>query len=264
MLQETHDFADYVVRQGDGKLTTLLTASSSLLTEPLFDLYGATPPMGWTPGTPVELDPTQRAGLLTQAAFLTMHAHADQTSPVHRGILVRENLLCQILPSPPADVNNVAPSPTPSTTTRERLEQHVADPSCAGCHVLIDPIGLGFENYDPIGAYRTYDGPREVDAVGEVNGAGDDVAGTFNGAVELSSKLAQSAQVKECLTKQWFRFATGRMESNDDACTLQRLQESFKASDGNVRQLIVDLVTSDAFTYVRTLGTQDELTQEQL
>lgn len=259
LRQETRSFADYVVRSGDGTLQTLLTSNVAFLSDPLFAFYGASKPADWQLGDATLLNEVERSGLLTRGAFLAMHAHPNQTSPVHRGIAVRENLLCQILPSPPATVNNVAPEPTPTTTTRQRLAQHQADPSCANCHVLIDQVGLGFEHYDATGVYRDVDGPLPVDAVGEVISGGTEASGTFDGAVELSQKLASSSAVADCVTSQWFRFALGRMESEDDACTLERLRTNFSAGGKNVRTLLSQLVQSYAFTHVRTLGTADEL-----
>ncbi len=254
MRAETAAFSDYVIRSGDGLLSTLFTADFSVIDGPLFDLYGVAKPSGFTPGSPTTLDPLERSGLLTQAAFLATHAHRDQTSPVHRGIIIRENLLCQPIDSPPANVNNVPPTPTPGTTTRERFAAHDSNPDCAGCHSLMDPIGLGFENYDAIGAYRTMEGDAEVDASGEIIVADADLLGTFDGAIELSHKLAGSRQVADCMANQWFRFALGRMESNDDACALQDVYEGFAASGGNVRELLARIATSDSFRHVRLIG----------
>ena len=255
LANETATFADFVVRQGDGTFGTLLTGGFSFLEGPLFELYGVSEPSGHVPGTQVALDPTERAGLLTMGAFLATHAHRDQTSPVHRGILVRENLLCQPLEPPPADMNNVAPPVSDTTSTRDRFLAHTADPTCAGCHTLIDPIGLGFENYDAIGAFRSVDAGSAVDASGEVLEAGADVAGPFNGAVELSQKLAASQQAADCVANQWFRYALGRMEATDDACSVAAIREAFDGSGKNVRALISAIVASDSFRHVRSNGT---------
>lgn len=252
MIQETADFTDYVIREGEGTLQALLTADYSFVTPALREIYGLPPAPDDAPGTAerVSLDATQRAGLLTQAAFLAKHAHPDQTSPVHRGLIVRENLLCQTIPSPPPEVNNVAPAVTESTSTRERFARHEADPTCAACHVLIDPIGLGFENYDPVGAWRTQDGPHPVDARGALSVAGS-ADGPFEGAVELAHRLASSDRVAQCVVHQWFRFSLGRMESEADACTLEALYRDFDDSEGNIRSLLKRIVTSEAFTHVR-------------
>jgi hypothetical protein len=252
MLAETSTFSDYVVRSGDGLLLTLLTSNLGFPDGALFDVYGATRPQGYSPGTPVPLNASQRAGILTQAAFLARHSHRDQTSPVHRGLIVRENLLCQMIEPPPPDVNAVPPPPSQATTTRQRFAQHSEVDACAGCHVSMDPIGLGFENYDSIGAYRTMDGLGAVDATGEIVEADADVVGPFVGALELANKLAGSRQVENCVAAQWFRFSLGRIESQNDACSIQAIREGFRASGGNIRALIAQIALSDAFRHVRS------------
>jgi len=252
MLAETSRFADSVIRQGDGSLLSLFTASYGFPEGDLFGIYGVAEPAGFTPGTRVDFDSSQRSGILTQAAFLATNAHQNQTSPVHRGIIVRENVLCQPIPSPPADANTTVPPPTEATTTRERFAQHEANAVCANCHKLMDPIGLGFENYDPIGAWRTNDGLSEVDASGEFIEVAADLTGPFEGPLELTMKLAQSKEVGACLANQWFRFALGRTESNADACSLQVINDGFEASGGNIRSLIAAIALSEAFRNVRS------------
>lgn len=259
MIDETAQFTDYVIRRGDGLLNSLFTASYSIVDGPLLDLYGVELPEGHTPGEPIDLDPTQRSGILTQAAFLATHAHHDQTSPVHRGLFVRENILCQTIPPPPPNVIPTPPPPTPGTTVRERISLHQSEASCSGCHRMMDNIGLGFESYDASGVYRSEEAGRPVDDTGELLGTGEvAVEGPFDGAIELSAKLAQSEVVQQCVTQQWFRFALGRSSSNDDTCSLQHMQDQFVASGGNVRELIVSLATSDAFRNVRLVGQSEE------
>ena len=113
---------------------------------------------------------------------------------------------------------------------------------------MLDPIGVGFEGYDAIGRYRTSENGLPLDTVGELVSAGA-ASGAFNGAVELAQRLSTSAEVRECVKKQWFRFSLGRLEGGDDACALQALAKDFEASDYNVKALLVSLVTSDAFRY---------------
>jgi len=254
MTQELSLFSDYVVLQGDGRLKTLLTSNLAFPQGGLFAIYGVAQPAGFTPGMPVTLDPTRRAGILTQAAFLTKWSHADQTSPVHRGKLVRLNLLCGFIGSPPPNVNTAPPVPTPATSTRERFAQHESDPVCASCHLLMDPIGLGFEHFDPLGAFREVDGLGPVDASGQIVKAGPDLDGSFNGAIELANRLAESAVVRDCVASQWFRFSMGRMESTNDACSIQFLRTGFSASGGNIRDLLARIVLSPAFRSVRLNG----------
>jgi hypothetical protein len=248
MQAETLAFVEDVLGNGDGRLDTLLTASYSILDGPLFDLYGVARPAGTTGPVRVELDPTRRAGLLTQASFLASHAHENQTSPVARGVAVIRNVLCDALPDPPPNVDNAPPDPAPGSTTRERFAVHENDVSCSGCHKLIDGIGLGFEAYDAVGAFRTMDGGRPVDATGNMLGAVE-INGPFDGAVDLAKKLAGTAQVQQCVARQWFRFALGRLEAGADGCSLQGMFDAFETSHHDVRQLLAAIATSDAFRY---------------
>lgn len=247
MLAETRRFAGHVVLDGDARLETLLTSSETWIDAPLFELYGLPVPAGHDPAEAVALDPAQRAGLLTQASFLATHAHHNQTAPIHRGVVVLTELLCQPPPPPPPDVNATPPDPVPGSTTREIFEQQTAEPYCAGCHKLINGIGLGFEGYDAIGAFREVENGLPVDQSGEV--VGTDVAGTFDGAVELAHKLAESQQVRDCVATQWFRYSLGRLEGSADECTLGELRQSFADSDYDVRELMLALVQTDAFRY---------------
>jgi hypothetical protein len=257
MLAETSDFANAVVLGGDGLLSTLFTASYSYPRGGLFELYGLQRPANFTDGTRVMLDATERAGVLTQPGFLVKHYRGDEEgSVVHRGITVRENLLCTPIDPPPPSVMATALPPVQGTTARDRFAAHETG-TCAGCHRQMDPIGLAFENYDGLGRYRRTDGGVTIDATGELVDAGADLAGSFVGVVELGQKLANSRTVADCAANQWFRFALGRIESPDDACSLKALHEGFAASNYNVRELVTTLVLSDAFRHVRAIGAED-------
>lgn len=246
MRDEVVDFVDHVMREGDGKLSSLLTAPYSVPGEALFPLYGIEKPAGYMPGDVVQLDPTQRAGLLTQTGFLALHAGAKQSSPVRRGKVILQSLLCQTLPLPPPNVNTTPPDPSPDATTREQFAEHEANPTCAACHKRIDPPGFAFEHYDGIGVYRTEQNGRPVDASAELVDMGS-LDGPVNGAVDLAKKLADSPEVQRCVARQWFRYALARQDGAADACTLDALSTSFNASGHDVRALLVDIVASDAF-----------------
>jgi hypothetical protein len=248
MAQETTDFANYVVLQGDGKLQTLLTAPFTIAGDALLGFYGVSRPSGASASDPLPLDPTQRAGILTQMAFLAVHAHPNESGPVQRGKYIRQNVICEPVPDPPANVNTTPPNPSPNATTRQQLVVHESVPSCAACHTLIDDLGFGFENFDGIGQFRTTEGTQPVDASGAFV-ALEDLHGAFNGPIELANKLAGSNEVHQCVTYQWLNYALGRAQTSDDACSQSRLVASFNASGQNIKQLLVDIVTADSFRY---------------
>ena len=197
----------------------------------------------WSDGTLEDLL-TADGGVLTQPAIMAALAKPDQTHPIKRGLFVREQLLCQTPPPPPPDVNVAVPTPEPGVSTRERFAQHTADPACAGCHALIDPIGFAFEHYDENGDYRTQDGGRPIDASGEL--IDTDVDGPFVGAAQLAERLAASQQVSDCMVTQWFTYAHGRPPTEDDACVLEELQRRFEESGRRLSVLPVALADLEA------------------
>lgn len=194
----------------------------------------------------VELDPAERRGLLTQPALLAVLSKPNQSDPIHRGLFVRQRLLCQQLPPPPDDIAVVAPDPAPGLTTRERFREHSANTRCQGCHQLIDPIGFGFEHYDAMGRWRDDDQGRPIDASGEVFATAD-ADGPFDGIPELAAQLAASTQVRECVARQAYRYAMGRTENGRDACSVAQVQEDFRASGYDLRELLVAIVRTEGF-----------------
>ena len=247
LSDETVLFLEDVVFDGAGDLTEMLTAPYSMMNAEVASFYGESGPTG-DAYVRVDLDPERRAGLLTHASIMAANAKYDQSAPVQRGLFVRERLLCHTPPPPPDNVDTTVPVVDPNVSTRDRLAQHSADPACASCHQLLDPVGFGFEHYDAVGQWRDMDGNVPVDATGELLQT-DDIDGAFDGAIELGATLASSDQVRSCLVRQWFRFAYGRGEQTEDACTLDTLERSFSESDQNVQELLVALTQTDAFQY---------------
>lgn len=236
--------ANAVIRDGDASLTSLLTASFGMGGTLTAQLYGAS-----GSGPRYELDPTQRAGLLTLPGVMAAHSSVDQSNPVKRAVWVRKVLLCQELAPPPNNLAIQLPKVSPNVSTRERFRQHRDNPVCAGCHTLLDPVGLGFEHYDAIGQYRADDSGSPVDVTGEIVGQPADIAGTFNGAVELAQKLSTSAETRNCFGRHWFRYALGREPTAEDDCARSALLSKFEATKGNIRELIVAIATSDSFRF---------------
>ncbi len=244
--RETEMFLDDLVWNAKDGAKALLTGNYSFMNAKLAAFYGVAGPTT-DEFVRVELDPKRRAGLLTQAGILARYAHAEQTAPTLRGKFVRERLLCTIMPPPPPTVNANPKQPTPDSSTRDRVAAHVSDPICAGCHSMLDPIGLGFEHYDAIGSWRDQDGGKPVDATGVVNGVS--FTAPFDGVPELAGQLAASSEVQACITKQWFRFAYGREETTLDQGLLTSLESGLQASGGNLKELLLSLTQSDAFMY---------------
>jgi hypothetical protein len=137
------------------------------------------------------------------------------------------------------------PNVTGPATIRQRLQVHIeAGSSCFSCHRLMDPIGFGLEGFDGIGVARTMDNGLPVDARGEIVGGAS--AGTFDGAVELSQRLASSQEANRCYLTQVYRYAQGRTETSKDRCHLDAAQASLPAG-ASLQDLAVAIATSDAF-----------------
>ncbi len=246
MLGETHRFVSAVYHAG-GTLRDLLTSPTSQMTDALAQYYGV--PAGGGAADPAGYKETMlstKAGLLVHGSVLTTHALPVSSSPIHRGKLVRERLLCQEMPPPPSSLNVSPPPVDPSLSTRERYIQHSADPTCYGCHQRIDPIGFGFEHYDPVGRWRMMDGSHAIDATGEIvlTPSSD---GTFDGMDELAALLAGSPDVEACYTRQWSLFALGSDEAAELECVGDDLSKAFSESQGRLDSLVVALVGTRFF-----------------
>jgi hypothetical protein len=255
IAKELPAFVEWLLWSGDHKFSTLLTSPNAFVTGPLAQLYGVSAP-GANANTPqmVTLPANQgRAGILTQVGFLAVQAHPDQTSPVLRGKFVRAKMMCSPPPPPPPDADISPPEVADAGTARSRFSAHLdAAASCNGCHVLMDPIGFAFENFDSIGQYRTSENGQAIDVSGEVVGAAAPLGGKFVGVRELADKLASSDLVRDCLATQWFRYAAGRTETQADTCSLATLQEAFapaNANDGDLLELVAGMAQTDAFLY---------------
>jgi hypothetical protein len=236
-------FTDLLANRG-GKLSTLLTSETVFVNRDLGGYYGVTGGDTFTPASGIA---GATAGILTLPAFLALQAKPSESSPIYRGKFVREQMLCQLLPAPPANIPK-PPDVTPGVSTRERLAEHESNASCSGCHRLMDPIGFGFENYDSLGRYRTMDGSGPVDASGELLSTGE-IDGKFVGVDELGQRLSQSETVRQCLARQWFRFALARFEQPIDDCSMKGLLDAFEAADADLNALPKAVVLSDAFQY---------------
>jgi hypothetical protein len=254
MLEELRRFASDVVLRRDGKLSTLLSSTDTFVNAALAGVYGLQGVTG-TAFVPKGLPATERAGLFTLAGVLAAHADENDPSPILRGKFVRERVMCAHIPPPPGMVPDLPP-PDPAQSKKQRFAVHSAG-ACKACHDLMDPIGFGFEAYDSIGGYRTMDGKFPVDATGVVTGL-DGKEQAFKDGLGLAGLLAGSDQVRACVTKQWFRYGFGRGETKADEFSLEAAHGAFRAAGFDVRELLVALTRSRAFTH-RTLAEQEDL-----
>jgi hypothetical protein len=248
LREETRRFVSYVLRQGDGKLDTLLSANFSVLNGPLFDHYGVAKPAGATDWTKVDLKPGERAGLLTQAGLMASLAREDRTSFIRRGKLVREGFLCTVVPDPPPGVDASEMMIPATADARQRAMLHRTQPACASCHALFDPLGFAFEKYDAVGKYRTTEAGKTIDTNSEIT-ATMKLDGTVKDAVELAQKLSTADEVRTCVAKQWLRFGLGRDESADDMPSFTAAMKGFKDGGWKVTDFLVSLAKSDTFRY---------------
>jgi hypothetical protein len=251
---ETRAFASKVVFDGAGDLATLLTASYTYGDPSLAAYYGGTagPMEGGL--ARIELPPDRRAGLLTQASFLATHSKEIQTDP-SRAASSCESACCARASIPAARCRDHPPTITPGTTARDRFAEHEANPICAGCHVLIDPVGLAFENYDPIGQWRDTELGKSIDASGDLTDT--DVEGPFVGVVEMAenSRKARSCRNASC--------ANGSASPSGAWSRRRRSAHrhdrgGFAGANGQVRSLLVALTQTPDFRYLAWRARRDE------
>ena len=238
-------FLRSVLTSGGG-LTELLTSSETPQLPALAGIYGEdVVGSGERAGGPVsELDPTRRAGILSLPGVQTALSHAEETSPTLRGYAVLAGFLCSPPGAPPAGVSVTLPPPVPGATTRERLELHFSDDTCAACHRSMDGIGFSFESYDWLGRSRDTEAGREIDDTGTFDLGGEEV--TVDGPIELAQRMSETEQVAECVARQWTHYATGIPPTRDTNCLLDGMATDLRG-DGGLREMVLAQVSSDWF-----------------
>jgi hypothetical protein len=240
-------FVDHVFWDLDGSLDAMLTDSGTYVDAKIASIYGVT-----TAKAEMQLMDTnkaQRSGILTQAGLMAAFAHETTDSPVLRGVFVMDRLLCTAPPPPPPGVTgSITETDTGSApmTTRDRFAKTHEQGDCASCHHTIDGFGFGFSHYDAVGKWRESDNGLAVNASGWIANTRD-ADGDFNGAVELGKRLAQSSQVSDCVASQWFRYSLGLGAADVPSCALAPVAKAFADRGGDLRELMIATVTSDAF-----------------
>jgi len=267
MRTELEAFVRRVFFEGDASFEQLLADNHAYVNGALAELYGVEGgPTGADEWAWVELDPEERSGLLTRAAFLTVFASADVRSPIRRGVFVIEEVLCNALGEPPPNASDTpvtggevddGSGGTVVRTVREDVEARTQGEPCSGCHRVINPVGFAFGHYDAIGRWRSEElgTGLPIDASGMLQGS--DVDGEVGGAVELSRQLSRSERVRSCFARRFMTRALGHAPGELDECATEHVQRRF-ADTGSMWEMVLAIVESDAFRYVSTHDPEEE------
>lgn len=245
---ETTALIDRVVFEERDAYSALFTAEETYIDAFLAEHYGLEAPASgedWVSYGP------DRAGILSHGSVLAGFSKFTDTSPTQRGIFIAERLRCNEIPAPPPTVDADNPpgnADDPNACKEERYGIHAEIASCAACHNLMDPIGMGLENYDIAGRFReTDDGKPDCEISGE--GALPGV-GSFSGPGALADRLVESGELERCATEQYLQFALGR-DLEDDDPLLEHVAADFEATDYDFQQMISNLASDDAFGFRR-------------
>lgn len=244
-FEESRRFVEWVM-ETRGTLGALLTNRTALLDAEAARLYRVS---SFTPGTPVELDPAERSGILTRVAFLAATSHRGATSPPIRGSATMLRMRCTQVPPPPPGVDTSIPRPDGGArTTRQLVEARTSAPTCIACHHSLNALGFGFEHYDAAGQFRAQEAGVAVDSSFTLEGG--ELDGTYPSVLELGPRLAASREVQTCTTSMWVHYALGRAPVDAEQGWLDLVTQRFIASNGDVRALLVDLASSPSFLFL--------------
>ena len=234
-----------VVWTNNADYRDLYTAPYAFVNSGLAQLYGTAPVSG--AGFEKRTLPGDRQGVFGQAAFLAREAHPTSTSPTRRGRFVSERVLCIDIPPPPPEVMTELPPPVPGMpmTMRERLRRHSENEQCASCHARMDGIGLALENFDGIGRHRATDEGLPIDPSGAVF-----EVGAFTGLAGLAGLVRERPELHRCWVRGLYRHGTGHLEVEADEASLAEVDQKFELAQYRLKDLLVELVASDAFRFV--------------
>src|SRR5688572_9633521 len=242
MRTETMKFVETIIKE-DRSLLDFIDAPFTWVNGPLARHYGIKGVDG-EEFQRVTLDGEQRSGVLTQGAILTVSSYPTRTSPPVRGKWVMENLLGTPPPPPPDNVPSLNESNIGTEVSlRERLEQHRRDPNCSPCHVVMDPLGFGLENYDAVGAWRTHDGKFPIESSGTLPDGQ-----SFTGSKGLKEILkGKSDAFVHNVTEKLLTYSLGRGLERFDRPTVDAIARQVKASDYRFSALVMEVVKSKPF-----------------
>lgn len=249
MKAEVLQFIDWVFTQGRG-VKDFYTAPVGFVNSLLAPLYGVSGNFSSEPTTltKVDLEPSKRAGLLTQAGFLSSYISVgDEPDIIHRGVFIATRLLCKTLPPPDPAAAGKGLVDTPNLTNRERVEATTGKGTCGAiCHgALFNPLGYAFENYDAVGKYRSMYQVKPVDAADSYTLDGQ--LKSFKNGVELSALLAEAKETHSCYVQNMLSYLQGQELSAEQQALVDYYARLSRAGMVSLRDLELQIVTSDAF-----------------
>jgi hypothetical protein len=249
MTTEILSLVNRIALQESGDMRTLFSTRATSIDANMAKFYGLPVPGAGMVASVTLPENGPRAGMLTTGALMALNNRPNRTAPTLRGHFVRERILCGTVPPPPPNVPPIDDSNNAMVpqTLRQKLEEHRKNPACSGCHQMMDPIGLGMEDFDRYGRPRTVDDQgAPIDDTGDLDGK------SFHGARELDEMLAGDPRTMSCLVTQLYRYASARVETPEEEIVLQQIDKGFADGGYRLKQLITTLVTSDGFRYLKT------------
>ena len=240
--EETLRGFEHLVFDADADYRDIFTTRTTFVNPKLASMYAVPAPTDEGFGQ-VELpEGSPRVGLLGQVSLLALYAHPTSSSATLRGKLVRSVLLCGEIPPPPVHVNTARPEPSGAALPlRARVKEHLENAECASCHLQMDPIGLGLENFDAIGRFREKDNGAVIDASGDLDGV------HFADARELASAVRNHPALATCFVRHLYEYATSFKQAPDQQQTIEALSYDFKATGHRVRSLMLAIAMSPGF-----------------
>lgn len=256
MVGEMKALFKHVTFESTGKFSELYNPGYAMLDKTLSSFYGVGAVTG---DTFTKVTNNQRGGILSFGAIAASKASTEESSPVKRGVFVREQLMCDPLPPLPRDVNIPNPDLDPTKPMRARFTEHSSNENCWACHKFFDDIGFAMEIFDASGKHRdqeimyNWDTKTEIDRLdiltdGKVINIDGDDEHTFDDLNGLADIMVASDSAKSCMTTQYYRYVMGYTISDGDQCAIENLNKTFADSQFDIQTLLIGITQLDSFS----------------
>ena len=247
MREQTLLHMTHLVFEEKRSLLEAFTDRSTFLNENLGKLYGMS--LAGNEFQKVDIAHlNDRVGILTHPSLLMASLKTDNPSIVQRGVFINEHISCQeILEPPPGTMDSVI-IPTPGQSQRDQLEAHRSNPTCAGCHSVLDGPGMAFEPFNTIGIYRGEDEQGH-----SLSSSGDwMLSGTkldFQDTIQFAEKLAQDPATQYCVAEKLFQFSLGKTLGHEHECEVWSVMDRFAQSDFRYEELLLLIATTETYSW---------------